>query len=51
MEELWNDLSTRKREEELDQDEEKFFKQWVKALGYLAADPDTTVWPRTKSTT
>ena len=39
MEVLWNDLSTRKQTGELDKDEEKFFKKWVKALGYLSADP------------
>ncbi|SRR6266487_1616207 len=39
MEALWNDLSTRKQEGELDKDEEKFFKKWVKALGYLSANP------------
>jgi hypothetical protein len=39
MEALWNDLSTRKREGELDKDEEKFFKKWVKALGCLSANP------------
>ena len=36
---LWSDLSTRKQEGELDKDEEKFFKKWVKALGYLSANP------------
>jgi hypothetical protein len=39
MEALWNDLSTRKQTGELDKDEEKFFKKWVKALGYLSANP------------
>jgi len=39
MEAFWNDLSTRKQEGELDKDEEKFFKKWVKALGYLSANP------------
>ena len=39
MEALWNDLSTRKQTGELDKNEEKFFKKWVKALGYLSADP------------
>jgi hypothetical protein len=39
MEALWNDLSTRKQEGELDKDEERFFKKWVKALGYLSANP------------
>jgi hypothetical protein len=39
MEALWNDLSTRKQEGELDKDDERFFKKWVKALGYLSANP------------
>jgi len=39
MEALWNDLSTRKQMGDLDKDEEKFFKKWVKALGYLSVDP------------
>jgi hypothetical protein len=39
MEAFWNDLSTRKQTGELDKTEEKFFKKWVKALGYLSANP------------
>jgi hypothetical protein len=39
MEAFWNDLSTRKQTGELDKTEEKFFKKWVKALGYLSTDP------------
>jgi hypothetical protein len=39
MEALWNDLATRKQQGKLDQDEEKFFKKLVKALGYLAENP------------
>ena len=39
MEALWNDLSTRKQTWELDKAEERFFKKWVKALGYLSVDP------------
>ena len=39
MEAVWNDLSTRKQMGGLDKDEEKFFKKWVKALGYLSVDP------------
>src|SRR5436189_4821759 len=39
MEAFWNDLSTRKQNGRLEKDEEKFFKKWVKALGYLSADP------------
>jgi hypothetical protein len=39
MEALWNDLSTRKQAGKLDKTEGKFFKKWVKALGYLSANP------------
>ena len=39
MEAFWSDLATRKRTAKLDKDEEKFFKKWVKALGYLSANP------------
>jgi hypothetical protein len=39
MEALWLDLSTRKQHGKLGNDEEKFFKKLVKALGYLAVDP------------
>lgn len=39
MEALWNDLSARKQAGELNKSEEKFFKKWVKALGYLSANP------------
>src|SRR6266511_1810079 len=39
MEAVWNNLSTRKQMCDLDKDEEKFFKKWVKALGYLSVDP------------
>src|SRR5712692_4484907 len=39
MEALWNDLSARKQDGKLDKNEEKFFKQLVKALGYLSANP------------
>ena len=39
MEALWNDLSTRKQVGKLDKSEEKFFKKWVKALGYLSENP------------
>src|ERR1700685_2017349 len=39
MEAVWNDLSTRKRQWQLDKDEEKFFKKLVKSLGYLAENP------------
>ncbi len=38
MEALWKDLSTRKENGRLDKVEEKFFKKWVKALGYLSVD-------------
>jgi hypothetical protein len=39
MEALWKDLSTRKQHWKLDKGAEKFFKKWVKALGYLSVDP------------
>ena len=39
MEALWNDLSTRKQTGELDKAEQRFFKKWVKALGFLSASP------------
>jgi hypothetical protein len=39
MEALWNNLSTRKRQGQLDKAEEKFFKKLVKSLGYLAENP------------
>ena len=39
MEAFWNDLSTRKQAGRLTKDEEKFFKKWVKALGYLSQNP------------
>ena len=39
MEALWKDLSTRKEDGRLDKVEEKFFKKWTKALGYLSVDP------------
>ena len=39
MEAFWNDLSTRKQTGKLDKNEQRFFKKWVKALGYLSANP------------
>jgi hypothetical protein len=36
---FWNDLSTRQQRGQLDRDEEKFFKKFVKALGYLSQNP------------
>jgi hypothetical protein len=39
MDALWNDLSKRKQNGKLDKNEEMFFKKWVKALGYLSANP------------
>lgn len=39
MEALWNDLSTRKQDGKLDKAGEKFFKKWVRALGYLSVEP------------
>src|SRR5438552_16801286 len=38
MEAFWNDLSARKQAGKLGKTEEKFFKKWVKALGYLSAN-------------
>jgi hypothetical protein len=39
MEAFWNDLSARKQAGKLGKTEEKFFKKWVKALGYLSSNP------------
>jgi hypothetical protein len=39
MESLWLDLSVRKQQGKLSQDEEKFFKKLVKALGFLSKSP------------
>ena len=39
MENLWNDLSTRKRLGELGREEERLFKKLLKALGFLSANP------------
>src|SRR5438067_760817 len=39
MDALWNDLSKRKQDGKLDKNEKRFFKKWVKALGYLSANP------------
>ena len=39
MESLWEDLSTRKQQGNLDTNEEKFFKKLVKALSFLSANP------------
>jgi hypothetical protein len=39
MEAFWTDLSTRKQQGKLDRDEEKFFKKFVKTLGYLGQNP------------
>ena len=36
---VWSDLSTRKLQGKLDQNEEKFFKKLVKVLGLLGANP------------
>jgi hypothetical protein len=36
---FWNDLSGRKSQSKLGQDEEKFFKKLVKTLGFLAENP------------
>lgn len=39
MEAFWNDLSARRQTGKLDKAQDKFFKKWVKALGYLSANP------------
>jgi len=39
MEAYWNNLSTRKLADNLDKDEEKFFKKLVKTLGFLGQNP------------
>lgn len=39
MEALWNDLSARKQQRELNKDEKEFFKKLVKALGTLQENP------------
>ena len=39
MEAIWNDLSSRQQQKKLQKHEEKFFKKWVKALGYLRQNP------------
>jgi hypothetical protein len=39
METFWNDLAGRKQKAELDKNEERFFKKFVKALGYVSENP------------
>ena len=39
MEALWNDLSARNQSGELEARERKFFKKFLKALGYLSENP------------
>ena len=39
MDLLWKDLSQRKLRDQLDKDEQKFFKKLVKTLGCLSQDP------------
>jgi len=39
MEAFWNELSLRKIEGRLDNEEEKLFKRLVKALGFLRQNP------------
>jgi len=39
MEAVWKDLSIRKRQGTLTRDEEKFFKKFFKALGFLQENP------------
>lgn len=40
MEELWRDLSTRKREGKLGKEEERLFKKLVKTLALLGSNPE-----------
>ncbi len=39
MEALWSDFSARSQAGKLDKAEARFFKKWVKALGYLSDNP------------
>lgn len=39
MEAVWQDLSSRKRLGELNKDEERFFRKFVKALVFLSENP------------
>jgi hypothetical protein len=39
MQEFWDDLSARKVQDALGKDEEKFFKKFVKVLGFLQENP------------
>jgi len=39
MDAFWSDLSTRKEQNNLDKDEERFFKKLVKALVFLSQNP------------
>jgi hypothetical protein len=39
MKELWDNLSQRSQTGQLGKDEKKFFKKWVKAMGYLRNNP------------
>ena len=39
MDVLWQDLSSRFRQTALDRNELRFFKKWVKALGFLQENP------------
>ncbi|HWQ93047.1 MAG TPA: hypothetical protein VN673_15330 [Clostridia bacterium] len=39
MAEVWTDLSARKLRDKLDKKEKKFFKKFVKVLGYLSENP------------
>jgi hypothetical protein len=39
MEAKWNDLVDRARRDQLDKTEQKFFRQLIKALGYLRENP------------
>ena len=39
MEAKWNDLVDRARRDQLDKEEQKFYRKLVKALGYLCENP------------
>ena len=36
---LWDDLHRRKAAESLNEDEDEFFRKWVKAMNFLAQNP------------
>jgi len=39
MKEFWDNLKTRKKSNELSEDEKELFKKFGKAIQFLAADP------------